>query len=934
MVGDGDESIPWVDADAPTEDDDGSGSVLLSPFRGQEDTLRSWLDRGPHPWADVLEVFEPLGRGLEAAHRAGIVHGVRPEKVALAGEGSVLGTRHDDEHSDATVAEMTAGELLATPAYMSPEQFRGERAGAGADQFSYCVALYEALWGQRPFAGDTLSALGAAVMSGDRREPPPEPEVPDWLARAVLRGLARDPALRFASMSELLAALRPPAEPRRRGPMWIAAGASVVLVAAGATAWVVTDRDTCTAGSKHLVGVWDPPARARVHEALLATGLPYAETTWQRLESQLDDYASQWESTYRSGCQRGLGGDEASRSQRDATMECLQRRREQLEAAVNALRIIDRGSVEHAPELVDALLPADDCTRDPALVRSASPRDPIARAEVEALRRRLAEAQSLRRLGQASAAVQVGRALLGHAERVGQDDLLSAVDLELGRALLDEGSYEDAVVRFDHAVWVGQGIGDPDVVVRASMAMASAMSRQGDASGALRWVHWARKEARDAGLEERLAVELGEAEAEARRAAGDPDGALEALETAVSGHRRSRPDDVLGLGAMLLELARLRGELGRDDGARQAGTEALKILQTELGPEHPRVAAALSRLAAIELMSDGSLAAFEYQQRALRILENAGPFDDARIATAHATLASAAMLSGRMDESDTASRRALEEFQARGIEGPRLVRPLLIRAQTLRAAGRPGEAEELVRRALDVLDTVPAEEVDNEARANAMLVLSTVEVELHRTVEAIAAAEEHVRLTQEYAGPLSEATGRARLNLGTVLGLAQEFGRARDELEAALPVLERTVGSSHSLVATTVNNLSACYRELGQDDEALAMAERTVELWSNRDDVPTDTVGKAHFNLGAAYARVGRRDEAITHYEAAIRFHTESRAPVARDLAEAQFALGQALHDTDPKRAEILLRHARSYFAASESVEARQSVRAIDRLLR
>ena len=86
------------------------------------------------------------------------------------------------------------GVLLGTPLYMAPEQFLAQRTDARTDQFSFCVALYEALYGERPFPSETMPALIDAVTRG-AVAPPPRAHAFTFLRRIIVRGLQRDPAI-------------------------------------------------------------------------------------------------------------------------------------------------------------------------------------------------------------------------------------------------------------------------------------------------------------------------------------------------------------------------------------------------------------------------------------------------------------------------------------------------------------------------------------------------------------------------------------------------------------------------------------------------------------------------------------------------------------------------------------------------------------------
>jgi serine/threonine protein kinase len=168
------------------------------------ETLDGWLARKPRKWREIVDVFFAAGRGLAAAHAAGIIHqDFKPQNVMIGVDGSVRITdfglaqvvRNDD---DATMPR--AGALLGTPAYMAPEQFRCEFVDARADQFSFCVALHEALYGTRP----TLTRVGVPrpTLAPKRRT-----RAPSSLHAIVWRGLDPEPNRRFPTMIALLGAI-------------------------------------------------------------------------------------------------------------------------------------------------------------------------------------------------------------------------------------------------------------------------------------------------------------------------------------------------------------------------------------------------------------------------------------------------------------------------------------------------------------------------------------------------------------------------------------------------------------------------------------------------------------------------------------------------------------------------------------------------------
>ena len=205
-------------------------------------TLRTWLEDHPRPRADILRVVQQAGRGLAAAHAVGLIHrDFKPDNVMVAGDGgawvfdfglarsaadvepapalalSRMQSQTQSQSGQRPISSMTvAGTVLGTPGYMAPEQHDGEVADARTDVFSFCVTLYEALHGERPFAGETYGELAAFVRAGKIRPAPLGVQVPAWLRQILVRGLSPVPSDRWQDMPELLAALAADPAVRRR----------------------------------------------------------------------------------------------------------------------------------------------------------------------------------------------------------------------------------------------------------------------------------------------------------------------------------------------------------------------------------------------------------------------------------------------------------------------------------------------------------------------------------------------------------------------------------------------------------------------------------------------------------------------------------------------------------------------------------------------
>jgi len=220
--------------------------IAMEFIRGQ--TLRAWLAEQPRAWREVRDVFLAAGQGLAAAHREGIIHrDFKPDNVLIDEEGRArvvdfglaipadesIRTADDNPGADPEPLDPSSG---GTPAYMAPEQNLGHPSDARADQFSFCVALFEALYGRRPFLGRTWQTLSPQVLRGGLEPLTAARGVPPHLRRVVLRGLAGAPGRRYPDMDALLAELAHEPAPSRTA-RYLLLGAAVLGLGAASLAF-------------------------------------------------------------------------------------------------------------------------------------------------------------------------------------------------------------------------------------------------------------------------------------------------------------------------------------------------------------------------------------------------------------------------------------------------------------------------------------------------------------------------------------------------------------------------------------------------------------------------------------------------------------------------------------------------------------------------
>ncbi|MBP6633298.1 MAG: serine/threonine protein kinase [Kofleriaceae bacterium] len=342
---------------------DGRVFVAMELVEGMN--LRQWL-ASARSVPERVAVLRAAGRGLVAAHQAGLIHrDFKPDNVLIADDGRVLVTDFglarsadpppsQDGPAPSTAAPssevLTAtGALVGTPAYMAPEQIDGQPAPA-SDQYAFAVTAWEALFGQRPFQGGTLAELAAATRRAAPRRPG-EVEVPPRVEAALVRGLSADPAARFPSVAALLDALAPIEAPTqsRRWP-WLAGGAvAVVAVVLGWRLAVPRSRAADCAAAARLAPTWTDAVEAGLrsrHGDSAAAGMAR--------------YARQWQTARRSACEAPVASAASNGAGPDPRLRCLDLARSRFGTVVAVLA--DANAVLLRPvEAIDSLLPLERC---------------------------------------------------------------------------------------------------------------------------------------------------------------------------------------------------------------------------------------------------------------------------------------------------------------------------------------------------------------------------------------------------------------------------------------------------------------------------------------------------------------------------------------------------------------------------------------------
>ena len=610
---------------------DGGIYVAMEYIDGQ--TLGEWLRAAPRSWQAVLRVVTEAGRGLAAAHAAGLVHrDFKPDNVLVDARGQarvldfglVQAEHHADEdpgetNDDAAVTATLPdgeerslvhwsvrltqmGKVLGTPAYMSPEQHFGEPSGPYSDQFSFAVTLYEALYGARPFGGDTWASIKARVERGVVPPPPLDSRVPRRLFKVIARGLSTDPERRWPSMEAMLVALHH--DPGRARLRTAAVVGLIGAASAGSFAVATMGQSTeerCAAGASEIAEVWGAEQRKAVRRAFAQTGLPFAADVLARAEERLDRYSQAWQAAHAGVCHSHAGGSITAHTL-DLSDACLARNKQHVAALVDILASADRDVVENAVQAVAALPSVKACEGGAGLIDAVPPPDdPATAQQVAALRHRLAPARMLEATGRYAEGLTLAMDVRAEARALGYAPLQAEAALVEGgllsasaRASEAEAALAEALrlgITHDlHAVAaeaaarrvfvLGDGLGRFEAARAGETVAAALVERAGD----------------DGSLEALLENNLGTV----FDLAGDDAAAQQHFERTVTLLQHLDTSDPL-LAIVYHNLANVDLERGDLDAAERHSKQAYELFARLLGEKHPLVAHPLGGLGDVAL---------------------------------------------------------------------------------------------------------------------------------------------------------------------------------------------------------------------------------------------------------------------------------------------------------------------------------------------
>jgi eukaryotic-like serine/threonine-protein kinase len=769
------------------------GQVFVAMELVEGETLRAWL-KTPRSWREVVAMFAQAGRGLAAAHRAGIVHrDFKPDNVLVGKDGrarvldfGLANADGDSVHVGAggestvsgdslDVGRSAAGSLVGTPRYMAFEQLVGETTDSSTDQFGFCASLWEALYRQPPFEGDDLLVLIDNIGAGKIKEPAAR-GVPGSLKATLVRGLSSNAAQRFPSMDALLAELeRDPGATRRK---WLVASGAALAIGAlllGVRSPMLRRAPACPTAEGQLAGVWDEGVRSALRASFLATGKSFAQDALGGTSKGLDAYAASWVTMRDDTCRATLVRAEQSSELMDLRMACLKGRLTGLRALTSQLSHADASVVLAATQAVDGLPSLEDC-EDTAALRAPLhlPAEPALRAQIEAVRSDLSDARALRDTTRPSDAVDLARRLVDRASTSGYRPLQA-------EALENEG----VVLDLAHDT--------KGAIAALQEAQLAAVAGHHPSIEALAWIDLVHVY----GADQR--TDPGRAAAKEAHACLDRDGADEGR-----------------LAELLLDESIVEDRAGQHSEALELGKHALELRERTLPGDHPGLAACLEQLGSVEYNRANYPEALDYQRQALAIRERAFGPRHPLVATSLGNVA------------NTLSHAA-------------------------RSAEEEGEAVELYRRALEIQtgafgpeDRTVANTYNN--LGNLLNDIGRASKDKSKNLEALELLQRALALRLQLLGPDHPDVGKSYGNIAIALN---DLGRSDDAIaygQRRVDLEERTHGPDYPPIARSLAQIGRAYYESDRKPKAIPYLERAIKL-CEASQLSPDVLANARFML-------------------------------------------------------------------------------------
>ena len=616
------------------------------------DNVDRWARANNKSVRTILDVLIKAGRGLAAAHRAGLVHlDVKPGNVVVGNDGEVrvldfglarepgteleaptdVGNPTERSSEDAVssfsllTSQVTGSSIvMGTPGYVAPELYVKKRTpDARADQFSFAVTAWEVLYDRFPFAGKTREELRRNARKGRLQDPPKNRGVPGHVHQALVRALKPNPTQRFASMDAMLAELeRDPARARRRIVVGAAVAVSLGLAGVGYQQALTETQALCRGAEEHLAGVWDDDRRAAVRTAFEDTKAPFASFSADTVTRLLDQHTAAWVGMRTEACEAAKIRGEQSEALMDLRMTCLDRRLEEVHALTDVLVSADAEVVELAIKATAELSTLEECADSERLRnRPELPDDPAVREQARDIEKLLTRAEVEARAGRAKDAIVTAQEAIDLANPLAIPGVRARAYYMIGTFHDEQGDGQVARAELEQALWLAETAGDDTLRSDVYMQLAFLSGRRLADYGQAHWFARAAHATLDrVGSEtRRRRARLWSIESVVYTEEAKFDEAVTGYERALELYREIELGEGLDAAATLNNLGGTYVARGDGHGALEYYQQALVLWKKTLGPDHPEVAMVYGNVGNAQQLIGDTDAAIENLLRSVEI---------------------------------------------------------------------------------------------------------------------------------------------------------------------------------------------------------------------------------------------------------------------------------------------------------------------------
>jgi len=880
-------------------------------------TLRDWLTQDTPDKKQIMSVMIDAGRGLAAAHAADMVHrDFKPDNVLVGKDGRTrvsdfglvtpVGSDTIDEAPGAvsapavgspSVSALTqVGTIMGTPLYMAPEQHRGDSADHRADQFSFCVTLWEALYEHTPYSAKSYEALVENVTAGRILAPSSANKGPGWIRGILTKGLSVKPGERYESVDELLRALASdPWLVRKRFALG-AAGLAITGAAAAVLVFQGGNNDAgavCQGANAQIANVWTAERRTQISNAFGTSEVPGAADSWAESEKSLDEYGQEWVKLRTQSCEATHVHKEQDEKLFAYSMSCFDRRLLGFRSVIQLFATSPNEPViANARKTVGDLADLSAClSRSELEMEPELPEDPAVQAEILAL---LEDYEALKRhdlRGEYKIALELTMPLIARAVAIDYPAL--EAEFLISKASLQQtlGEFDNAEKTFREAASAAARANNDRMVASVWIRVLDLLVQKGRLDEALNIETVALTSAarvpNELALQARLQNTLGGIYVAKARY----EDAYVAYDKALGFLRATGDEKNPALAPAISNLGLAHWYRGDIKSAKESFEEALAIMLRDLGPDHSQVAYARKNIADLAIQLGNDDEALVHYKEVLRIWSaSLGP-EHPNLGYAYEQLA---RLSERSGDSETAIAYVEKTLKVRldalGPEHPLIVQSHSVAIEVFLTEGSPESierAEASIERALEIIGTL------GEAGTTQKIYVLDSKAKLAESreqwKEALAGREDVLALRRATLGDTHNDTAYSYAQVAANAKRLGDFGKAESMLVAAQAIYDELPNFGDRDAVGMRRSRAHLQFEQGKLGAAMALLKEALAKAHSGSETK-DLAAVVEFEIAKLRFEMGETQEALSDARALLERLDPAQAEELRASIETWLA--------------------------------------------